>query len=115
MPLLSKAHSNGARKTAVGLSTTSQACESRRRRSGSVLIRQYVFSAKGAGSDQPGAPPQDLNRVMTKGRRRDSTLRFAVNPTPVGAGMNRAFSAKRTLCESLGRCPRLIMAPRLWR
>jgi len=32
---------------------------------GNVLIGQHVFSAKGAGSDQPGAPPEDLDRVMT--------------------------------------------------
>jgi len=34
----------------------------------------------------------------------------AVNPTKMGAGMNRAFSAADlTLPESLGRCPRLFM------
>jgi hypothetical protein len=36
--------------------------------------------------------------------------RLAANPAPIGAGMNRAFSAgDLAVTEILGRCPRLIM------
>ena len=66
-----------------------------------------LSSAKSAFSYQPGALPQDFDRMM--GPALKARFNALVHrPTRIGAGMNCAFSAGG-LHEFLGRCPRLPM------
>ena len=64
----------------------------------------HVFSAEGAFSSQPGASPQDSDRMV------GPALKARFNG-PRQVRMNCAFSAgSLALYESLGRCPRLSMS-----
>jgi hypothetical protein len=76
---------------------------------------EYVFSAHGAFHFSLGHRPR-----IPIGHEQALKARFnawvALNPTQIGAGMNRAFSAKGLmLCDSLGRCPQAEMKTRRWR